>query len=156
MLQKAIQQDPKNPILKNDLAYQLAVTGRDLKTAEKLARECLQEKGFEPAFMDTLAWVFYKGKQPGLAGEIFLKIVPMPEKISATLTAAKKAGQQITAEDLNPVILSHLGDVLESLGWTQVAREYWELSIEIAKQWPVQTHDIEQVVKSSTEKLNKK
>jgi len=155
MLQKALNEDPKNAMLKNDLAYQLAVIGRDLKNAEKLARECLQAKGFEPAYMDTLAWVFFKDNQPGRAGEILLKVVPSPEKINAMLAKAKDENRRLDAEEINPVIVGHLGDVLAELGWTNTAREYWQAAIDLAQQWPTKTDDIKLMLKDASAKLKK-
>lgn len=156
MLQKALQQDPKNATLKNDLAYQLAVIGKDLKNAEKLSRECLQEKGFLPAYMDTLAWVFYKASQPGRAADLLMKVVPSAARINTFLAQAKKLNTPISAEDVNPIIVDHLGDVLDALGWDDIAKQYWQAAYDLARQWPVQTDEMEQVMKSTSEKLKKK
>ena len=49
----------------------MAETNADLEDALKLARQALQRKQGDPAFMDTVGWIYFKEKNFSAALQIF-------------------------------------------------------------------------------------
>lgn len=51
--------DSQNMVLKNNLAWHLCITGRDLEYAEELSRATIMAEPSNPVFLDTYAWIMY-------------------------------------------------------------------------------------------------
>lgn len=51
---------PRNWILKNNLAWHLCITGKELELAEQLSRATIMVEPNNPVFLDTYAWIMYK------------------------------------------------------------------------------------------------
>jgi tetratricopeptide (TPR) repeat protein len=91
----------------NDLAYSYAERSQNLAIAQQLARRAVAGDANNAAYMDTLAWVYYKlGRFQDAMRWIDL--------------AVRVPGQ---AED--PVLRDHLGDVLWRLGRRDEAAANW-------------------------------
>ncbi len=52
--------DPANVLALNNYAYLLALRGRDLDTAKKMALQAVGSEPDNPVYLDTLGWVLYK------------------------------------------------------------------------------------------------
>ena len=65
----ALEIDPNSDIAANNLAYMLAEEGKELETALKWAQSVKKRHPDNPAFADTLGWVYYKIGTLGLARE---------------------------------------------------------------------------------------
>jgi Flp pilus assembly protein TadD len=64
-----------NPIAMNNLAFLIAETGGDLDEALKLAQRALEKNRDQPAFSDTLGWVYLKKNMHDSALQIFTTLV---------------------------------------------------------------------------------
>ncbi len=58
--EKVIEVNPENAAAKNDLAYLLAVEGRDLERAQTLAEEAQRALPDRPEAMDTVGYVYFR------------------------------------------------------------------------------------------------
>jgi Flp pilus assembly protein TadD len=58
--EKSLQLDRRNPWIMNNLAYLLAGKAGDLNEALKLAGDAVRQNPGNPAFNDTLGWVYLK------------------------------------------------------------------------------------------------
>ena len=100
---------PNSDLLRNHLAYLLAVANRELAEAEELVLEALRVEPDNGAYRDTLGWVYYRQER-------------YEEARKELVQAIRQAGE-------NPVILDHLGDVALALGNSGEALEYWRRSL---------------------------
>ena len=71
------------------------------------------------AYLDSLAWVYYKLKKPKAALPYMLQAVEFTEKPDAT-------------------VYDHLGDIYAALSQTDKAREAWEKSLTVESNEQVQ------------------
>ena len=67
ILNKALEIAPEDPHLMNSLAFILADSNTDLKKAEELAKKTLEFNPNQPAYLDTMGWVYYKKGNTQLA-----------------------------------------------------------------------------------------
>ena len=74
-LERAVQLQPDNPVVLNNMAFYLAENGGDLDEALKLAKRAVQAKKDEPTFSDTLGWVYAKKNMPEAAAQIFSNLI---------------------------------------------------------------------------------
>jgi len=100
----------------NDLAYTWAEMDIYLAEAEELARQAVAAEPVNAAYLDTLAWVYYKHGRFDLALECLQRAVRVPQ------------------EGKDPVLHDHLGDVLWRLGRHSEALEAWRKSVELFRQ----------------------
>jgi len=101
----------------NNLGYTLADMGVRLDEAERMIALAVAIKPDQMAYLDSLAWVYYKTGRVGRAAAIFAQILTVAED-----------------EDVeHPVILDHAGDAFYRLGWTERAAELWQRAIDRAR-----------------------
>ena len=74
-LEKLLARDPNNPSAMNNLAYNLAESGTDLDRALRLAENAVRAAPDNPAFMDTLGWVYAKRGFDQSAIQVFRVLV---------------------------------------------------------------------------------
>ncbi len=112
ILKKEIERNPEDPETANFLGYILADKNKDLDYAEKLIRIAVGAEGGNPAFLDSLAWVFYR---------------------KGDLQSAKKyIEKSLKVQDGSPdgVISDHAGDIYNALGDKNSALKYWKIAEE--------------------------
>lgn len=109
--EKCLQVNPDHVEALNYLAYLWAEKGEHLEKALEYANSALAKKPDNPAYLDTLGWIYYKMQR---YQEAFDKI--------------KKASDMLPTE---PTIHEHLGDTLLKLGKKKEAIEEWLLSYNI-------------------------
>ena len=106
--------DPEDRYVRNNYAYYLALTGRELEKAESLAAQLCKEEPGNPTFLDTYGWVLYRKGQYGKA-----------------LDYVKAALENGSSDDAT--VLEHYGDILYRLGERRQASEYWEKALQRAR-----------------------
>lgn len=65
--EQALLLNPKNAYVLNNYAYTLALYGNDLKKAEKMSQETIQQEPANPTYLDTYAWILHLQGQDALA-----------------------------------------------------------------------------------------
>ncbi|HBC86998.1 MAG TPA: hypothetical protein DCZ94_08600 [Lentisphaeria bacterium] len=112
ILKKEVEKNPEDPETVNFLGYLLADKNKDLDYAEKLIRIAVDAENQNPAFLDSLAWVFYR------KGDI--------------QSAKKYIEKSLKAQEDSPdgVISDHAGDIYNALGDRTAALKYWKIAEE--------------------------
>lgn len=105
--EKAIEYNPKNLGALNNYSYYIAISGGDLKKAEKMSAITIAEEPANATYLDTYGWIFFKQGNYTLA-ELYTKM------------ALDNSG------DVVPEILDHYGDILYKQGKTVEAVRYWK------------------------------
>lgn len=105
--------DPDDRYVCNNYAYYLAVIGRDLAKAEKMAEKLCREEPQNATFLDTYAWVLFRLGKYGKAGEYVDKAIK------------NGAGKDATVWD-------HKGDILYFSGKTEEAVKAWKTAQSLA------------------------
>lgn len=114
VLRRALQVDPDNPSVCNDLGYVLADQGRELDFAEALLWKAVGAEMENPAYLDSLGWLLYKR---GRFAE-----------------ASQYLEQAVNASDpSDPVVLDHSGDALQRLEKADEAKKRWTQAVDAIK-----------------------
>ncbi|OGV69081.1 MAG: hypothetical protein A3K19_16750 [Lentisphaerae bacterium RIFOXYB12_FULL_65_16] len=108
---KALELDPTSTDAANFLGYVLADHSRDLPEAEKWIRMAVQADPENFAFLDSLAWVYYRQGQ----------YAPALVEINKAL--------RLSGAEPDPVILDHAGDIHAANGFTLLAEQYWRRAL---------------------------
>ena len=101
------------PLLKNNYAYGLAVAGERLAEALPLARDAVAEAPDNPAYRDTLGWLYY------LMGNY------------AEADEELQRAYDFCRGDLDPEILVHLGELRQRQGRVEEAAALWGKALEL-------------------------
>jgi len=109
---KVIEIDSNSAVAYNYLGYTFADKNINLNTAEELIRKALDLEPENPAYIDSLGWIFYRKM-----------------KYDEALVLLKKASEKLD----DPVIFDHIGDCYFALGDIQMAIDNWETSFSIEK-----------------------
>ena len=107
-----IEIDSNSAVAYNYLGYTWADKNIKLNEAEELIKKALDLDPENPAYIDSLGWVFYRQK-----------------KYNESLLLLKKASEKLD----DPVIFDHLGDCYFALGDIEMAVDNWETSFAIEK-----------------------
>jgi len=107
-LLSCLEMDDRHAAALNYLGYMWAERGENLVDAEKFIRRALQSEPDNAAYLDSLGWVLYQ------QGRFHEALDPLER-------AAK-----FSADDPDPTIEEHLGDVFEKLGRRKEAVAAWE------------------------------
>lgn len=114
--EKGYNIDPDNPLLNNNYAYHLAVTGGNLDKAERMSRYALSRDPENISYLDTYGWIHYKLGNYNLALENLEKALELGEP---------------SAE-----VLEHLGDVYMALDRQSEALSTYRRSLELDPERP--------------------
>lgn len=106
----ALKFDPNNALVLNNLAYFMALDGKDLSQALLYAKKANELSDRNPTYLDTQAWVNY---------------------LMGRYDEAKRLMLLVMAYDRNPSsdVLIHYGDILYALGEDYMARENWNKAL---------------------------
>ena len=105
LLKRCVDTDPAHGDCLNALGYSYAEDNIHLEDAQQLINRALAVEPDNPAYLDSLGWVYYQqGKFPD-ALELFRKA---------------------TAKQEDPAIYDHMGDAYEKLGQIDKACEVWQ------------------------------
>ena len=102
--------DPNDLYVRNNYAYYLAISNKEIEFAENRAAQLCKAEPKNATFLDTYAWVLYK------AG-----------KYEKALDCIKAAYKYDAGKDA--VILDHYGDILYRLGQKGKALDFWEKAL---------------------------
>ena len=95
----------QSPDFQNYIAYTWAEQGINLDQAEKYLEKALKSSPYNYAYLDSMAWVYFKKKDYRKAEEFILKALDFSQ-----------AGE----------ILDHAGDIFAALGEQEKALAYWQ------------------------------
>jgi Flp pilus assembly protein TadD len=110
---KCLQMAPEDAETLNYLGYSWADRGVNLEEARALIEKAVKLKPEEPAYLDSLAWVLYKLKQPQAA------LVPMEKAV------------RLSDKTPDATLFDHLGDIRAASGDAAGAREAWRKALEL-------------------------
>ena len=96
-----------------------AERGENLTEAKEMIEKALKLEPENAAFLDSMAWVLFKLKQPKQALEFQLKALKLQKEPDATLH-------------------DHLGDIYLALQEPQKARDQWEKSLSLESSEEIQ------------------
>jgi tetratricopeptide (TPR) repeat protein len=116
---KCLSQKPDFTEALNYLGYMWADRGENLDEAHRLIGQAVELEPENAAYLDSMAWVLFKLGRSAEAIEWMRKAVKF-------------------AEEPDPVLFDHLGDILSALGETQEARAAWEQSLKLKPDETVQ------------------
>ena len=132
-LEKALELYPDNADANNFLGYYLADKNEDLRRAKKFVIKALKVDPDNPAYLDSLAWIYYRQ--------------------GSYRKAAKYIGRVLNRQqsEIDGVILGHAGDIFQALGNHQKAIKYWKAALDQgvaeADRIKQQIQDVERVIK---------
>lgn len=101
----ALRYSPDNRGLMNNVAYYMALAGRNLERCERLSRKTVEAEPQNATFLDTYAYILYRMKK-------------YPEAKSYLKKALLFGGKN------SSVVLEHYADVLEAMGDYKLAQVY--------------------------------
>jgi len=110
--QKCLVLSPEFAEAMNYLGYMWAEHGEKLDQARELIEKALKAEPKNAAYLDSMAWVLFKQKQPQEALPYALKASELSEKPDAT-------------------VFDHIGDIYEALKQPEKAREAWRKSVSL-------------------------
>ncbi|MFH1541193.1 MAG: tetratricopeptide repeat protein [Elusimicrobiota bacterium] len=109
---KIIEIDSNSAVAYNYLGYIWADKNIKLNEAEEFIKKALEIEPENPAYIDSLGWVFYRQK-----------------KYVDALILLKKTSEKID----DPIVFDHLGDCHFALGDNEAAVDNWETSFFVEK-----------------------
>lgn len=110
--------NPADAVSANFLGYMLADHNRELTEAERLIKQALAVEPASEAYLDSLAWVYYR-----------------QGRFSEAAKAIRKALKLCGAKP-DPVILDHAGDIAQACGRTEDARQHWQEALTAGAEKP--------------------
>ena len=108
---KALKLHIDNAMVLNNYAYFLALEGRNLEEALKMATRANALKENNPTYLDTMAWVLYKLGQYEQAKKVMQRALSLSRSHSYEYPL-------------------HYGDILHALGEEFMAKTYWRKALE--------------------------
>jgi tetratricopeptide (TPR) repeat protein len=111
-LRKSLALAPGFADAQNYLGYMWADRGTNLPEARRLIELAVKTAPDNPAYLDSLAWVLFKLKEPANALPPMLKAVELNGRPDA-------------------VMLDHLGEIYRALGRSAQARDAWQKSLAV-------------------------
>lgn len=115
LLERCAAQDPMDDVCLNSLSYVYAEDNVNLDEAQRLVQSALKIDSGNPAYMDTLGWVYYR---KGMYDEALRELSRAAELLA------------------DPTIYSHLAEVYTKLNQPELAKKYWGLSIQAEPEPP--------------------
>ncbi len=112
ILKRQITKFPDNPEIANFLGYVLAVNNKDLEYAEKLISIAIDKENGNPAYLDSMAWIFFRKKDYNSAKAYMEKALHLDQGSP------------------DAVIADHAGDIYNELGDKRNALKYWKIAAE--------------------------
>ncbi|MBQ8423048.1 MAG: tetratricopeptide repeat protein [Coprobacter sp.] len=107
---EALRWNPKNYGVLNNYSYYLALEGRELDKAERMAGEAVKANPDNPTYLDTYAWVYFKQGRYSLARLYLKKAIDLAQEASAEM-------------------YEHYGDVLAVSDNIDEAVEWWKKAV---------------------------
>ena len=102
--------DPQNTTILNNYAYSLPVKGIKLKKALKMALVAVEKTPRNPAYLDTLGWIYFK--------------------IGNLDKALEYVNKSVEKDSTNSEVLEHLGDIYKDIGEDDKAKYYYQKAMD--------------------------
>ncbi len=112
LFRRCLELQPQFPEALNYLGYMWAERGQNLQEARQLIEQAVNLEPKNSAFLDSLAWVLYQLQLPTQA-----------------LSWMQQAIQ--LAEEPDPTLYDHLGDILAALQRLDEARQAWQRALDL-------------------------
>jgi tetratricopeptide (TPR) repeat protein len=109
---KCLELSPNFAEAMNYLGYMWADRGENLEEAKKMIGRAVELEPKNAAYLDSLGWVLFKLRQPKEALDWLLKAIEH-------------------AEEPDPTLFEHLGDIHSELKDYEKARQAWQKSVEL-------------------------
>jgi Flp pilus assembly protein TadD len=109
---KALDLDPNNPLVLNNIAYSMVERNEKLDEALQMIRRAVDLAPHNGSFIDSLGWIYFK------LGKL--------DEAERYLT---DAAQLVTT---SPTIQEHLGDLYQRRGKTTDARAAWQKAMSMS------------------------
>jgi tetratricopeptide (TPR) repeat protein len=107
---KGLALEPRSAAIDNDYGYMLADRGVRLDEAVAMIKKAVVYDPQNGAYLDSLAWAYYKQGEYALAETTELKA--------------------LAREGNDPALLAHMGDIYAKNGKLQMAADEWQKSVE--------------------------
>ena len=107
----------QSPGLANAVGYVSAVLGKNLSRAEMLLEFALSKEPYNPAYLDSMAWLKYK------LGDY-----------NQALEYMKKVFRCMDYQTGGAVVSEHAGDIYQALGDKETAQKYYRMALEFYQQ----------------------
>ena len=105
-----LSKDPNNTTILNNYAYSLSVRGIMLKKALEMAQVAVNKSPDNPAYLDTLGWIYFK--------------------MGSIKKAQKFVKQSISLDDKSAEVLEHIGDIYIKMGEKELAKDFYQRALE--------------------------
>ena len=105
-----LSRDPTNSTILNNYAYSLSVRGIKLKEALEMAQVAVKTSPKNPAYLDTLGWIYFK--------------------LGMIDQSAEYVKRSIEIDQTSAEVLEHMGDIQQELGNMEKAKEYYQRALE--------------------------
>lgn len=135
----AIRFDPENVGALNNMAYFMALEGKDIDKAEGYIRRAMSAEPLNPTYIDTYAWVLFKKKDyEGARREIDEALRVYAEPADTLIADTPDAPVDSVAEEIVNIeeeigigspsaeIYDHAGDIYYMCGLKDEALEFWK------------------------------
>ncbi len=110
-VKQALELDPDDAASANFLGYVMADHNRDLPAAETWVLKALAAEPENYAYLDSIAWVYFRQKRYGEA------LVQINDAL------------RLSTREPDPIILDHAGDIYAANGLWVMARTYWNAAL---------------------------
>lgn len=143
---RMVRRFPDSALLNNALGYRWACQNRNLRQARAMIQRAIDVEGENSAYLDSLAWVFYK------IGD-FAQAEAYQRKALEMLRAEQlQRGEQLRAS--KAVLYDHMGDILYRAGDLPSAIRHWQIAR--AQRVPPEDIDSDPELQTLQERVNAK
>lgn len=112
LFKEAVSNNPEDLILLNNYAYYLAEQNQDIKEAERMIKKVIEKENENNTFLDTYAWVLFKGGKTREAIKVMEDIMKRDNKPDADW-------------------YEHYGYMMKEVRKCDIAVLYWQKSLEL-------------------------
>lgn len=113
--EQALKLDPNNDVILNNYSYSLAERGLQLDRALQMAKQAVEKRPDNSAYLDTIGWVYFKLGRYQEARDYIRKAVQMRDAVGEN----------------GAILNEHLGDVYYKLNEKDKALEYWKRALQM-------------------------
>ena len=112
LFKEAVSNNPEDLILLNNYSYYLAEQNQDIKEAERMIKKVVEKENENTTFLDTYAWVLFKGGKTREAIKVMEDIMKRDSKPDADW-------------------YEHYGYMMKEVKKCDIAVLYWQKSLEL-------------------------
>lgn len=114
--EKAVNYDPANIGVLNNLAYYMSVDGVNLDRAERYIKQVLMQEPLNPTYIDTYAWVLFKQKDyQGARRQIDAALALYASDADSVMSAIDLAGDIVEVSDTAAAETAEAAEIVEAV-----------------------------------------